>query len=335
MKSEAVAQRKLAVLAILSLVFIAACGGGASSAGNPAPSASPAPIISTLSPSTAVAGGGAFTLTITGTNFVAASTVTFGGAAPTTTFVSSTELTAAIPASSIASTGRMAVTVTNPVSSGGTSTPIDFTITSGANPVPTISVLAPSCAPAGEQFIDAVDNQLTVISSDTGGIFAAGSVVRWNGSDRPTASNGSVNALVAQISASDIATAGTASVTVFNPPPGGGTSNALTFTINTGAVDPQSIALDPAGKFVYAASLGCNTGTGGYVSMYTVNPTTAALTSVGPPVSTYGYGVYADTVTVDPTGKFAYATNSGDYWDTALARMAPSRCTPSTPRPEP
>src|SRR6185295_629608 len=37
--------------------------------------------------------------------------------------------------------------------------------------------------------------------------------------------------LTAAIPASDIATVGTANVTVVNPAPGGGTSNALTFTI--------------------------------------------------------------------------------------------------------
>src|SRR5207249_1468544 len=46
--------------------------------------------------------------------------------------------------------------------------------------------------------------------------------------------------LQAAISASDIAAQGTASVTVFNPTPGGGTSNTRTFTISgkpvTGAV---------------------------------------------------------------------------------------------------
>ena len=116
--------------------------------------------------------------------------------------------------------------------------------------------------------------------------------MRWNGSDRPTTGNGSVNGLTAQISASDIATAGTAVVTVFNPAPGGGGSNSLTFTITTGAVDPQSIAVDPTGKFAYVMNGGCSGGNGGYVSMYTINPTTGALASVGPPVWTHGYGVY-------------------------------------------
>ncbi len=234
----------------------------------------------------------------------------------TTTFVNSTQLTAAIPASSIASTGTLAVTVTNPAPGGGTSNPTNFTVTSGGlNPVPTISVLYPSCAPAGEQFVDSLDNQLTVISDNTGNNFVAGSVVRWNGTDRPTTSNGSINALTAQISASDIAAAGTVAVTVFNPPPGGGSSNSLTFTITPGAVDPQSIAVDPAGKFAYVMNSGCDGGVGGYVSMYTINPTTGVLASIGPPVSTYGYGAYTESVTVDPFGKFAYATNSGDVYD--------------------
>jgi 6-phosphogluconolactonase len=185
---------------------------------------------------------------------------------------------------------------------------------SSPNPVPTIIALAPSCAPAGEQFIDGVDNQLTVIGPTGEPNFVAGSVVRWNGSDRPTTSNGSINALSAQISASDIAAAGTAVVTVFNPAPGGGSSNSLTFTITTGAVDPQSIAVDPAGKFAYVLNGGCGGGVSAYVSMYTINATTGALASIGPPVPTYDISAYPGSVTVDPSGKFAYVTNPGDVW---------------------
>jgi 6-phosphogluconolactonase len=77
--------------------------------------------------------------------------------------------------------------------------------------------------------------------------------------------------------------------------------------------DPQSIAVDPAGKFAYVLDGGSN-GNGGYVSMYTINPTTGALASIGPPVSTDGYGLYAGSVTVDPSGKFAYVTNEGNPW---------------------
>ncbi len=192
---------------------------------------------------------------------------------------------------------------------------------SSANPGPAIAALSPSCAPAGEQFMDGADNQLTVIGPNPGSNFVAGSVVRWNGSDRPTTSDGSVNGLTAQISASDIAAAGSAVVTVFNPGPGGGSSNPLTFTITKGAVDPQSIAVDPAGKFAYVMNGGCGGGVGGYVSMYTINPTTGALASVGPPVWTYDYGAYPGSVTI-ASGKFVYATNSGDIWDPDYGSVA-------------
>src|SRR5215831_7746298 len=67
----------------------------------------------------------------------------------------------------------------------------------------------------------------------TGNGFASGSTVQWNGRNRTT-SFGSLTRLTATIPASDIAAVGTAQVTVVNPSPGG-TSNALTFTINPGA----------------------------------------------------------------------------------------------------
>ena len=133
-KSEGLATRTLAALGIVSLVFLAGCGGGSTSVGNQPPPPPTIPTITTLSPNTTVAGGAAFTLTINGTNFVAASKVHFGASAPATTFVSSTQLTAAIPASSIASTGTAVVSVTNPSPGGGTSSgALNFTITSNTS----------------------------------------------------------------------------------------------------------------------------------------------------------------------------------------------------------
>lgn len=299
--------RRLVISGIVSLVFLAGCGGGTSSTVNPTQTAdnNPTPTIAAISPNSVAAGGAAFTLTINGTNFVAASMVNFGGSAPAATFVDSTQLTAVIPAASIASTGTLAVTVTNPAPSGGTSNPKNFTITS--IPVPTINFLGPSCVPAGEQFLNAADNQLAVIGLN----FVAGSVVRWNGTDRPTTfdSNNGTSVLFAQLSASDFAAPGTAAVTVFNPAPGGGSSNSVSFTTTNGAVDPQSIATDPTGKVAYVANSGCDGGIGGYVSMYTISPTTGALASIGPPV--FSQDVGTDFVTVDPLRKFAYVTSSG------------------------
>ncbi|MGO8967757.1 MAG: lactonase family protein [Mycobacterium sp.] len=87
----------------------------------------------------------------------------------------------------------------------------------------------------------------------------------------------------------------------------------MTFTITPGAVDPQSLAVDPTGKFAYVMNGGCSGGIGGYVSMYTIDPATRTLASIGPPLWTYD----ADTpgsMTVDPSGKFVYVANPGDPW---------------------
>jgi hypothetical protein len=90
------------------------------------------------------------------------------------------------------------------------------------NPVPLPSSLVPASTTAGGS-----NFQLTV----NGLNFVLGSVVRWNGQDRTTKFISS-SKLIAYIPASDITTAQTASVTVFNPAPAGGASSGLSFIIN-------------------------------------------------------------------------------------------------------
>ena len=86
------------------------------------------PAINSISPNQAIAGAPAFTLTVNGANFVSGSTVNFNGnTTGTTTFVSSSELTATITASDIAVAGIYSVTVTNP--SNDVSNAVSFTVT--------------------------------------------------------------------------------------------------------------------------------------------------------------------------------------------------------------
>ena len=47
------------------------------------------------------------------------------------------------------------------------------------------------------------------------------------------------------------------------------------------------------------------------MSMYSINPATGALASIGPPVPTNDLAT--DSVTIDPLGKFAYVANEGMY----------------------
>ena len=92
------------------------------------------------------------------------------------------------------------------------------------NPVPTITSLAPSSATAGGPGFTLAVN---------GTIFVSGAVIRWNGTARTTTFV-SATQLTTSITTTDIATAGTIPVTVVNPAPGGGTSNAVSFAINAG-----------------------------------------------------------------------------------------------------
>jgi Bacterial Ig-like domain (group 3)/Bacterial Ig-like domain (group 2) len=104
----------------------------------------PLPTLATLSPTSVIAGTGGFTLTVNGTNFISGSVVNFNGVAQTTTYVSATQLTAAIPASAITTAGAVPVTVTTAAPGGGTSSAVSFTV--NAAPVPTFT-LSSSTAP--------------------------------------------------------------------------------------------------------------------------------------------------------------------------------------------
>jgi len=95
----------------------------------------PVPTTTSMIPSGATAGGAAFILTVNGTNFVNGSVVRWNGSDRTTTYVSSTSLTAAIPAANITVVGVQLVTVFNSAPGGGTSNGLPFFITTTGAPV--------------------------------------------------------------------------------------------------------------------------------------------------------------------------------------------------------
>ena len=86
------------------------------------------PALSSLSPGSTIVGASAFTLTLNGSGFVSSSVVRWNGANRTTTFVNSSQLRAAIPASDVASAGTAAVTVFSPPPGGGTSGSLPFSV---------------------------------------------------------------------------------------------------------------------------------------------------------------------------------------------------------------
>lgn len=116
--------------------------GGGTSAGSTfmiqAPS-NPVPSLTSISPNTAPAGSPATTITATGANFLASSTIVWNGSALITSYVSSTTLTALVPASDLTSAGTVPVTISNPAPGGGTSSAVNFTIGTGAQVVTTLA----------------------------------------------------------------------------------------------------------------------------------------------------------------------------------------------------
>jgi hypothetical protein len=176
------------------------------------------PTTTDLIPDRKFAGESGFNLTVGGTNFVAGSKVRWNGNERTTTYVNQAQLAAAIPASDIAIAGTANVSVWNPTPGGGTSSAMTLTIN---NPEPTITSLSPQNKAAG-------DPAFTLTVNGTN--FVAGSKVRWNDSNCTTTYVNSTK-LMAAIPASDIAKVGTASVTVFNPTPGGGVSPGRSFRV--------------------------------------------------------------------------------------------------------
>jgi hypothetical protein len=94
------------------------------------------------------------------------------------------------------------------------------------NPVPLIyQPLLPTTAQPGS-------SKFTLTVNGTG--FGSGALVTWNGKTRVT-SYISSSQIQAQITADDVAKAGTASINVLNPKPGGGISNTIFFPIQTPA----------------------------------------------------------------------------------------------------
>jgi hypothetical protein len=251
-------------------------GGGTSSTLNFAIGTppNPTPNATSLSPSSAIAGGPAFTLTLTGTQFISGSQVFWNGSQVPTIYVSGTSLTAQIPASDLSSVGTAAVAVLNPAPGGGSSDPLSFVISTPPNPAPNAISLSPSSITAGGPAFT-----LTV----TGTQFISGSQVLWNGSQVPTTYVSGIS-LTAQIPASDLSSVGTATVAVQSPAPGGGTSSALNFTIsqtstNLTVLDLQGsdVAWNPSEQKLYVAVPSVASTNGGTITV--VDPIAGSVVS--------------------------------------------------------
>src|SRR5581483_9272825 len=115
--------------------------GSGTSFMTPPPPPNPAPLVTQVSPNSALAGSNDVTMTIVGSNFISSSVANFGTTALKTTVSSSTQITAVIPAGLMASGAVGNITVTNPPPGGGTSTAVTFTVN---NPQPSVTSVTPN-----------------------------------------------------------------------------------------------------------------------------------------------------------------------------------------------
>ncbi len=106
--------RLIAQVVVVCLVSLFTALSGCGGDGKNKKDQNPVPILTSIAPTSATVGGPAFSLTVTGLDFVAGSTVQWNGSGRPTTFVNGTQLSAAIPAADLAAPGTAQVTVVNP-----------------------------------------------------------------------------------------------------------------------------------------------------------------------------------------------------------------------------
>lgn len=173
--------------------------------------------VTSIGPTSTTAGGAGLTLQVNGSGFTPQSTVNWNGTPVTTQYVSPIKLDAQLRSSDVALADIAAITVAGSAPNEGPSPAVTFAVM-GVSPT--------SIAAGTPQLL------LTVVGQG----FSSSSVVQWNGTSMPTTFV-SANELRAQIDASDIATTGTASVSVQN----GGNAGPMPSSIN---IQPTSASKD-------------------------------------------------------------------------------------------
>ena len=272
--------------ALCAVFFVAGCNDYGNTFQSPGGAA-----LSFLSPSQIPAGSGQFTLTPNGSGFVKGTLVQWNGktcpistssGASTASCVTNvtldtnnnvTALTATITAALISKPGIAVVNTINPNSNYGTGTnglsnTINFIINNPPNPIPTVASVSPACAAAGSNLaLTVTGTNFLNSSTDATQI----STLNWTlGASQmqltsPTATI-TPTQITATIPAGNVSAAGTASVTVYNPPSppisniagstgsGGGTSTpAITVTILAAGSTCPAAAKAPANAALQAA----------------------------------------------------------------------------------
>jgi hypothetical protein len=288
-------------LTLCTLIACSSSAGSSSGSGGGGQTSNPLPTLTSANPASASAGSSTITVTVTGSNFVSSSVIEWNAVALATSYVNSTTLTAAVNAADLQNPGTASMTVTNPTPGGGTSSALSFAIVASTtqNPVPSLTSINPSSASVGS-------SALTVTL--TGSNFIPSSFIEWNNVGLATSYVNSTT-LTAAISTAELQTAGTATVTVTNPAPDGGTSSPLNFVIGPSAqvttvnLIANDAAWDPVNQVVYLSVPSAAGSNGNTVQV--LNPTTGTL----------GASAFAGSepylLSVSATSEYLYVSQNG------------------------
>jgi len=194
----------------------------------------PAPTIASTSMTTGIVGTASAVITFTGTGYVPSTVIYVSGAARATTFINSSQVSAALPSTDFSAAGSLPITAVNPAPGGGTSSPVTLVLN---NPPVGLIKLSPSVLNVGST------SAATITATGTG--FVPASVVTMGGTARTTTFvNGTTLTFLATVA--DQAAIADLPVTVTNPAPGGGTSRIATLSVAVPPATPVITAISPS-----------------------------------------------------------------------------------------
>ncbi|MFZ4627453.1 MAG: PPC domain-containing protein [Blastocatellia bacterium] len=193
----------------------------------------PVPVVTSLSPSTILAGSARISVTVRGSGFVESSVVQINGLAQMTSYRQRSELVVEVPAELLVAADDLSVQVVNPAPGGGASGVIPLMI---VNPVPVLARVTPAWVVEGSS-----SQTLTLVGSG----LTPDSRVLIDGVTRAIQFQ-SATQITTQLSANELVNARTLTVEIRNPTPGGGTSNRLTFEVRRPNPLPRIQAIRPA-----------------------------------------------------------------------------------------
>ena len=224
-------------------------GSASDTGGNAKPLA-----ISSVTPKDVLVGSSSVAIDVTGTGFTPTTVIQLSSTAVPTTYVSSTEIRATIPAALLQNGTILKLSVADGTqviaADTGNNVQVD-------NPEPTVSALTPSSV-----LVNSPAGTITV----TGTNFVSGIMLMVNGSPRNT-TYGSATQLTASLTSDDFLNAAPLLLNAVNPQPGGGASGTIALVVTNPAptvtsIIPSALNAGSAATVVKIVGTGFVAGTG-------------------------------------------------------------------------